>query len=367
MNGGVHNLDYARNPLEPNRGLHRMALVVAWATFPLIFIGGLVTSKDAGLSVPDWPNSYGFNMFLFPPRLWAGNIFYEHTHRLYASFVGLLTVVLAAWAWFGESRRWVRYLGLSCLSMVVIQGVLGGLRVVLLKLNLAIVHACVAQAFFCLVMLMCIVTSQWWALQGENVETSSESNAGRNLVRLAVVTWVIVFSQLMLGATMRHYRAGLAIPDVPLSYGRLIPPTNAADLNAARLAVSPDAWLGDDFTVGQVWLAFGHRFGALIVSAFTVTLSLIVLRMHRITGLTRPAILLLILLATQLTLGVLTVLWKKPADLASAHVAVGALVLVTTFVLAVRAMRIYPVSADQTRPASGPAKQFRVSGEPSPT
>src|SRR5436190_21339347 len=128
------------DPMEEsgyNRNLHRMALIVAWATFPLIFIGGLVTSKDAGLSVPDWPNSYGYNMFLFPPRLWNGGIFYEHTHRLYASFVGLLTVVLAIWTWFGEKRMWVRVLGLSCLSMVIIQGVLGGLRVVLLKLNLA--------------------------------------------------------------------------------------------------------------------------------------------------------------------------------------------------------------------------------------
>src|SRR3954468_20410583 len=117
--------------------LHRVALLTAAATFPLIFMGGLVTSHQAGLSVPDWPNSYGYNMFLFPPRLWAGNIFYEHTHRLYASFVGLLTVILAFWAWFGEKKRmWVRILGLSCLSMVIIQGVLGGLRVVLLKLNL---------------------------------------------------------------------------------------------------------------------------------------------------------------------------------------------------------------------------------------
>jgi heme A synthase len=103
------------------------------------------------------------------------------------------------------------------------------------------------------------------------------------------------------------------------------------------------------------------------VSAATITLALFVLVKHRKAGLTRPAILLLMLLATQLTLGVLTVLWGKPADIASAHVAVGALVLVTTFVLAVRAMRIYPLGAGWTRPASGPAKQFGVSGEPSPT
>ena len=96
------------NPEAYNRSLHRVALIVAWSIFPLIFIGGLVTSKDAGLSVPDWPNSYGYNMFAFPPSLWTGNIFYEHTHRLYASFVGLLTIVLAAWAWFGDRRKWVR-------------------------------------------------------------------------------------------------------------------------------------------------------------------------------------------------------------------------------------------------------------------
>ena len=372
MDGVVNNLlDYRSGPLEHNRNLHRMALMVAWATFPLIFIGGLVTSKDAGLSVPDWPNSYGYNMFLFPPRLWAGNIFYEHTHRLYASFVGLLTVVLAVWAWFGEKRMWVRVLGLSCLSMVVIQGILGGLRVVLLKLNLAIVHACVAQAFFCLVMLMCIVTSEWWALQPKMAAREQEAASGRWLVRLAVIAWVIVFLQLMLGATMRHYRAGLAIPDVPLAFGRVIPPTNAADLRAAQeRMVAPDAWYDvDDFTVGQVWLAYGHRIGALLVLAVTITLVVVVLRKHRKLGLVKPAILLLGLLATQLTFGVLTVLWKKPADIASAHVAVGALVLVTTFVLAARSMRIYPVGSDLTRPASGPAKRgfTGAAGEPSLT
>jgi cytochrome c oxidase assembly protein subunit 15 len=347
MNDPVHNLNYAssRLPLEPNRNLHRIALIVAWATFPLIFIGGLVTSKDAGLSVPDWPNSYGYNMFLFPPRLWAGNIFYEHTHRLYASFVGLLTVVLAFWAWFGEKRMWVRILGLSCLSMVIIQGVLGGLRVVLLKLNLAIVHACVAQLFFCLVMLMCVVTSRWWATQADHQEP--ESRSGHLLVRLAVITWIIVFAQLMLGATMRHYRAGLAIPDLPLAYGHILPPTNNVDLEAAQLRTYSPDWFyhNDAFSLTQVWLAFGHRIGALVVSIATITLAVFTLRKHRRSGLARPAIVLLALLATQVTLGVLTVLLKKPADIASAHVAVGALVLVTTFVLAVRSMRVYPKPA----------------------
>jgi cytochrome c oxidase assembly protein subunit 15 len=342
------NLEVALQPVEYNRRLHRVALIVAWAIFPLIFIGGLVTSKDAGLSVPDWPNSYGYNMFAFPMRLWTGNIFYEHTHRLYASFVGLLTIVLAVAA-FTDKRRWVRWLGLSCLGMVILQGVLGGLRVVLLKLNLAIVHACIAQLYFCLVMLMCVVTSRWWARAGQEQDTVDRN--GKGLVKLAVVAWVVIFAQLMVGATMRHYRAGLAIPDLPLAYGRLIPPTNSADLEAAQQAMVPaQQWYDvNDSSLGQVWLAFGHRIGALLVTIAVVMLAACVLRWHRRRGLIVPAYALLVLLCVQITLGVLTVLWKKPADIASAHVAVGALVLMTTFVVAVRSLRLYSPAASLLR------------------
>ena len=332
--------------VEYNRKLHRVALVVAWAVFPLIFIGGLVTSKDAGLSVPDWPNSYGYNMFLFPPRLWSGGIFYEHTHRLYASFVGLLTMVLAACS-FTDKRRWVRYLGVGCLGMVVLQGVLGGLRVVLLKLDLAIVHACVAQAFFCMVMLMSVVTSRWWVA----TRREADGAAGRRLVYLAVTACVVIYAQLMVGATMRHYRAGLAIPDLPLAYGQLIPPTNASDLQTAQQRLAANWWDANDGTLGQVWLAFGHRIGAVLVTVAVVALAVTILRRHRRAGLEGTAIALLALLVAQVTLGVLTVLWRKPADIASAHVAVGALTLVTTFVLAVRSLRIY--SRDRSAAAYG--------------
>src|SRR3954453_19521511 len=137
-----------------NPFLHVLALLTAVATFPLIFMGGLVTSHGAGMSVPDWPNSYGYNMFLFPPRLWIGGILYEHTHRLMGTVVGMLSIALAVTAWWTEiksfvrwliakvrrepappwqqstQRRWVQWLCVGVLGAVIFQGVLGGLRVV---------------------------------------------------------------------------------------------------------------------------------------------------------------------------------------------------------------------------------------------
>src|SRR5438477_5657271 len=109
-------------PYHP--ALHRIAVLTACATFPLIFMGGLVTSHQAGMSVPDWPNSYGYNMFLFPPRFWVGGILYEHTHRLMATVVGFLSIVLAIWAWRVEKRAWVRRLAYGVLGAVIFQGVL---------------------------------------------------------------------------------------------------------------------------------------------------------------------------------------------------------------------------------------------------
>src|SRR3954471_18673653 len=145
-----------------NSTLHRIALITACATFPLIFMGGLVTSHGAGMSVPDWPNSYGYNMFLFPPKFWVGGILYEHTHRLMGTVVGLLSIILAIAAWKIETRKWVRNLALAVLAAVILQGILGGLRVILIQLHLAIIHACFAQAFFCLTALVAAVTSRWW-------------------------------------------------------------------------------------------------------------------------------------------------------------------------------------------------------------
>src|SRR5213080_1483048 len=131
-----------------NKWLNRFAWLTCFATVLLICSGGMVTSKNVGLAVPDWPTTFGYNMFLFPVSRWVGGIFFEHVHRLVASTVGILTIILTVWLWYGESRRWLRNLGLAALALVILQGVLGGLRVTLLKDEIGVFHACLAQMFF---------------------------------------------------------------------------------------------------------------------------------------------------------------------------------------------------------------------------
>jgi cytochrome c oxidase assembly protein subunit 15 len=263
-----------------------------------------------------------------------------------ASFVGFCAIALTIVAWTTESRRWVRWLATAVLGMVIFQGVLGGLRVVLVKLDLAIVHACVAQAFFCLAALVCVVTSRWW------IEAPDLSDSSPRLVWLAIGCVVIVYAQLVVGAVMRHNQAGLAIPDLPFAYGKLLPPTNSDELLAANhqlihlidSSANPhDRDLPRSVTLFQVWIQFAHRIGALLVSGAILALVVEVFRNRQFypSAIKRPAFLLVLLLLLQLTLGVLTVVLRKPADVASAHAAVGALVLVTCFILSVRGLRLY--------------------------
>ena len=330
--------------------LHLIAVLTACATFPLIFMGGLVTSHQAGMSVPDWPNSYGYNMFLFPPRFWIGGIFYEHTHRLMGTVVGLLSMALVAASFLQRRAGWrQRGLALAVLGAVLFQGVLGGLRVVLVKLDLAIVHACVAQAFFCLAAFAALATSRWWNQPQTLAESRSTRDLaqGRGLILLGIATVTAIYLQLIIGATMRHFQAGLAIPDLPLCYGRLIPPTSIDQLQTIN-SLRAQHWNLDPVTLGQIWLHFGHRMGAILVTCLVLALAAVVFRRYRTQPkLFVPAVLLVGLLLAQLTLGVLTVLLRKPADVASSHVAVGALVLVTSFVLTARAVRLFGFRAQR--------------------
>jgi cytochrome c oxidase assembly protein subunit 15 len=320
-----------------NRVVHRLALITAVATFPLIFMGGLVTSHQAGMSVPDWPNSWGYNMFTFPPSKWVGGILFEHTHRLAGAAVGLLTIFLLVAAWMTDRRNWVRWTAVAIFLAVCVQGTIGGLRVVLSARDLAIVHGCAAQVFFCFIAAFCVMTSRFWS-----EPPAAPIGAARAVRSLSLITVGIIFCQLIIGAIMRHSDAGLAIPDFPLSYGHLLPPTTLDPAFRAAAIHDHGTNLGlNHVTLFQIWIHFAHRVGAIFVTCAVITLAAtICLRLGKYSSFVRPALVVLALLAIQVTLGILTVLLRKPADIASAHVAVGALLLVMNWVIAVRAIGV---------------------------
>jgi heme a synthase len=301
--------------------LHRFATFVAGCTVLLVLAGSLVTSTGSGLSVPDWPTTYGWNLFTFPPSKWVGGIFYEHGHRLIASGVGFLTIVLAAWLWLKEPRRWLAWIGLAALATVVAQGVLGGLTVIFfLPAAVSTAHAGLAEIFFCLTIAIALFTSPGW-IEGYDMP-GTRSVPGLDaltLRRLATTTTVLIYAQILLGATMRHTGAGLAIPDFPLMFGRLV----------------PDHW------DPKIAIHFAHRVGAVIVTlAIVATAGHVWHHDRRNRALARPAALLPALVAVQVTLGALTVLSQRDVWINSLHVVCGALVLTTSLVLTLRTWRV---------------------------
>jgi cytochrome c oxidase assembly protein subunit 15 len=288
---------------------HRYVKLVTVLTVVLIAAGGMVTSTDSGLSVPDWPTTYGWNMFTFPLSRWIGGIRYEHSHRLIASTVGFLTIIMAAWTWWVESRRWVRRLAFAALGAVILQGLLGGLTVLfLLPAPISIGHAALAQIFFCLTLTLAVVTSPTW----RNAEAPVDDPLLR---RVAAAATVLIFTQILIGATMRHTHAGLAIPDFPYAFGHVIPP-----VWNARVAIH-----------------FAHRVGALTVTLAILATTSHVFYHHRgRRDLVRPAFLLLLFLSMQVTLGAFVVWSGMDPVINTAHVVNGALVLGTAVVLSLR-------------------------------
>ncbi len=339
--------------------LHRFAIVTALATFVLIGFGGLVTSKEAGLAVPDWPTTYGYNMFLVPFDEWIGKfgIFEEHSHRLVASFVGLLTIVLAAWLWVKDSRNWVRRLGIGAVVLVVAQGVLGGLRVTEINQNLGLIHGAMAQLFLLLVCGIALVTSNWW----RRVNLSEGDGAGFAALTGALVAVIcLVFVQLLLGATMRHQHAGLAIWDFPLAHGQVWPATDEASVaqynkNRYELQKSlhaqnrlydaegnPKTYLasGYDILSWHVWLQMLHRLGA--VATLVLVVALVVKARRRLGqahSFTKAGYTLLAMIVAQAGIGIWTILSNKAADVATGHVVLGAACLALSSLLLLAAKR----------------------------
>src|SRR6266567_7171257 len=303
-----------------NKWLNRFAWLTCVATLLLICSGGMVTSKNVGLAVPDWPTTFGYNMFLFPVSKWVGGILFEHTHRLIGSVVGFLTIILAVWLWLNEDRQWVRNLGVIALGGVILQGILGGLRVTMMKDEIGIFHACIAQAFLGLLVVIALVTTRFWrALTNEQFDFRKSAP----IKTLAIAITIAIYVQLALGATMRHQHRDLAILDFPTANEAWIPNTTAAAL--AQVNAWRDARGLSDVTAFLIWLQMAHRFLAFIIAIAVIAFAVCVWRAApRFAALKKLSILWVALVICQISLGAWTIWSNKAADVATAHVALGA-------------------------------------------
>lgn len=379
------------NAPRPNPWLHRYVALTALATLGLICLGGVVTSKGVGMAVPDWPNTYGYNMFFFPISSWVGGVFYEHTHRLWASMVGLLVLILSFWLYGMMSRRllkwggvvlflfgvltavavpqrthdaifllgiglisavtsffWplnepasplLRRLGLVALGAVLIQGLLGGLRVVLDKYGLGVefgvLHGALAQMFFVVICTLVLLTSAWWS---SLAEPSAQQEGWLRYFYLMVTAMIL--GQLVLGAAMRHQHAGLAIPDFPFAYGKFWPAMDDASVavyNSQRM----ETVAYNSITAFQIGLQMAHRIMAglilvSVVAAFALTRRYLV----DIPAVKKLTLCWLGLILLQVFLGAATVWTNKSADIATGHVAVGALTLMVGSILTMISFRL---------------------------
>jgi len=314
------------NATRPRRykGVYRLSLVTAWATLPLLFIGGLVTGTGSGLAVPDWPTTFGTNMFLYPWSKMVGGIFYEHSHRLFAAGVGFLTLTLAFLLWFCDSRQWVRWLGVVALTLVVLQGVVGGLRVVLLEETLAIVHGVLAQTFFALMVSLVLFTSREWSEGPQMIHVPQ----AHRLRRLCLLTTGLIYLQGIVGAVLRYTGAFLEV----------------------------------------------HLLLAFLVAVHVVLLTVRILRYKlEQPGIAGPAALLGGLLALQLALGLGSYLGRYVApglalssvavvSITTSHVVTGALMLVTSLALTLRSYRLLELPGLLEREEIFPARTADGSG-----
>jgi cytochrome c oxidase assembly protein subunit 15 len=307
----IHPSSLIPYPSTP-KALRRFTKLVAFSTLFLIFAGAMVKSHEAGLSVPDWPTTYGRNMFLFPFNKWVGNIFYEHSHRLIASFVGFLTIIQAVWLQLREPKRHLRILGWCALGAVIAQGVLGGLTVIFfLPPAISIAHAGLAEIFFGINVSIAFFTSEFYE-RIQNIEKGDVPVGG------SVALVGVVYAQILAGALMRHLGAGLAIPDFPLSFGHVVPA----------------------FTSTAIVVNFVHRTGAAIVTIAVVAMYIRLLRFGPQHPMRLVANMLVLVIPTQVMLGAYTVWSGKQPVITSLHVATGALTLAFTLLLALTARTV---------------------------
>ncbi|MDH4249223.1 MAG: COX15/CtaA family protein [Deltaproteobacteria bacterium] len=289
-----------------------LAILLCVSTLLLLGAGALVTSTGSSLAVPDWPLAYGQ---LFPPMV--GGILFEHGHRLAAMLVGLITVILAVWLWRVERRQSIRWFGVGLVLLVIFQGVLGGITVLyLLPKAISISHAITAQTFFLLsVGLGQMVSPRLETLRKRGAQVAV-TQPGGPLFALGIVTLTLLMLTLLMGAVVRHFNAGLAIPDFPLAYGGLIPPLSAF----------------------PILIHFTHRvLGVLAFLAVGATVWMARRRFAAERPLMRLAWLMLILVVAQILLGGLIIWSQKAVLMTTFHVMNGAALIGATGLLTLRA------------------------------
>jgi len=303
-----------------NIAARRLSKVIVFLTLSLIFVGALIKSHEVGLSVPDWPTSYGKQMFSFPFSEMVGGIFYEHGHRLFATIVGFLTLIQFIVLSFTDHPMWVKKMSFIALVLVITQGFLGGMTVIFfLPPQISILHGVLAQIFFISIIFIA------YSLSDSRLNKKKESFP-LFIKRGALIITLLVFVQLILGALVRHTSSGLAIPDFPKMGGMWIPTFSDNMVNNINVELF-DKNL-DMVSKWQVVIHFLHRLGAFII---TLALTFFVYKFRKMVekNSTESKILILfsVLLFIQIILGASTVITEKLPFVASFHVVTGAALL----------------------------------------
>lgn len=314
--------------ISVNVWLRRYSKLIVFSTLGLIFVGALVKSYDVGLSVPDWPTTYGFQMFAFPWTDMVGGIFYEHSHRMLATLVGAMTLGLAIWLGFVEKRSNIKKLGYIALILVIIQGLLGGLTVMFfLPTAISMIHGIIAQTFLLFIIMIA------FSLSKEFEKKKTRLDVNRNVV---LALFIAVYLQLILGAWMRHTGSGLAIYDFPTMSGQWLPIINDTMLNKIN-----DWRFYMDFPEVSLWqvvIHFLHRLGALIVFCLMIFMGY---RLHQqkdrySKNVQWNVFAIYAFVVIQILLGALTIWTAKEPVIASIHVLNGAAVMGLCFILLLR-------------------------------
>ena len=316
--------------------VRRLSKLLVLSTLLLIFAGALVKSHEAGLSVPDWPTSFGYQMFAFPLSDMIGGIFYEHGHRMIAAIVGFLTLILAFSIYHTNDQLWLKKTGFFALGLVISQVLLGGLTVLFLQPTpISVIHALFAQTFFMVTILIA------YGLSDERAHRTIDDKVDYAGLKIPAY-WVmgLVYVQLIIGALMRHTQSGLAIPDFPLAGGYLLPPFNQTMLNTVH-AMRLDLELPPCVSMSQVVVHFLHRLGGVSVAIAIGWLSWKIYQMKDSDNrIYRQTVLLDMLLLLQITLGAFTIWSLKEPLITSIHVVNGATILGLSMLMV---LRILPV------------------------